>query len=275
METEALAGDVPAPDVVTPAESSPAPETAETVTAETGKPDPDVISPVQKRFDKLTWEKGELARRAEMAERRARELEERLYTRQEPEKVESKGPPTLAQFEYDEAKYAAAVLEYTRAEASKAAQEVLRTEREKEKAEGRAKSFRERETEFSAKTPDYREKVYSSEFMAVPILPEVAALIAESTDGPGIAYYLAENIPLAAEIARLPPMLAAREIGKIEAKLEQAKATPAPVVSKAPAPPPKVDAVEPDVKKGIDDPTISDAEFAAIRKRQIAQRRNM
>jgi len=272
MENEAPQGDVPAPadaPETEQVESAPTPEGQDKPTAETGD-DVEVTRPLQKRFDKLTWEKGELSRRAEAAERRAQEYERMLYERAQPEKEASKGPPTLAQFEYDEAKYTAAVLEFTRTEAAKAAREEVQTARQREQQEGRVSKFRERESEYSAKTPDYREKVYGSEFMSIPLSTEVAALIAESPDGPGIAYFLADNLELSSEIARLPPMLAAREIGKIEARL--AKPAAAPVVSKAPAPPPKVDAVEPDVKKSIDDPTLSNTEFARIRKRQIAQR---
>ncbi|MFI5224583.1 MAG: hypothetical protein ACHQX3_10170, partial [Nitrospirales bacterium] len=216
-------------------------------------------------------EKGELSRRADAAEREAQELRRYLMQQKQPEQVAPKGPPTLAQFDYDEAKYQAAVLDFTRAEAAKVAQDALKADRERTQHEGRIKSFRDKEAEFAAKTKDYQEKVYGPEFMSIPISSEVAALIAGSPVGPEIAYYLSENLPLASEIARMSPLEAAVEIGAIKAKLSQPKVIPQ--VSKAPAPAPKIDAVEPDVKKGIDDPTLSDAEFAKIRKRQIAQRR--
>ena len=274
MTEEAPQGEVPAPAVVPETESAPVTEdVAEKTTAETGEKEGDVISPVQKRFDKLTWEKGELTRRVEAAERRAQELERMFYgqQRQEQPKPEPEAPkaPTLESVGYDEAKYTAAVLEYTRAEAARAAQEVIKTEREREQKENKAKSFKARELEFLAKTEDYQSKVYDP---TLPITPAMVELIAESDQGPQLAYYLANNRDVTAQIAALPPVMAARELGKIEAKLSQPP--PVPVVSKAPAPPPKVDAVEPDVKKGIDDPNLSDKEFAAIRRRQIAQRRN-
>jgi hypothetical protein len=85
-----------------------------------------------------------------------------------------------------------------------------------------------------------------------------------------LALYLAEHREVATQIAALPPMAAAREMGRIEAKLSAP--TPAPVVSKAPAPPPKIEAVNPEVAQ--DPSTMSDKEFATWRRRQIAQRRN-
>jgi hypothetical protein len=82
----------------------------------------------------------------------------------------------------------------------------------------------------------------------------MAEVIADSEDGPAVAYYLGKNPEAAAAIAQLPPSAAARELGKLEARLaferEKARtpATPArSAVSQAPPPPPKIEASEPDV----------------------------
>lgn len=272
MTEEAPQGEVPAPDAsvteVT-AESSPATEVQAETAADTGVSEP-VKNEVQKRIDKLTWEKSERDR--EIAYWRNLALQRQEAERKpEPVKEEPK-VPTLAQFEYDEAKYQAAVMEYTRSEAARAARSEIESDRQREQAEGRVKSFRTREAEYAAKTPDYREMVYGSGFMSIPLSTEVAALIAESPDGPAIAYHLAQNLDVASEIARLSPLAAAREIGRIESKLNQPK--PAPV-SKAPAPPPKIEE-SPEVvtKVKVDEPDsdkLSDAEW--MRRRNLQQKR--
>lgn len=277
MTEEAPQGDVPAP-AAPETESAPVTEdVAEKTTAEAGEKEGDVISPVQKRFDKLTWEKGELSRRAEAAERRAQELERMLFgqQRQEPKpEPEALKPPTLESVGYDEAKYTAAVLEFTRAEAARAAQEVLKAERAREQQEGRAKSFKAREAEFSAKTEDYQSKVYDP---TLPITEAMRDLITESEMGPQVAYYLANNRDVTAQLAQLPSIQIARELGKIEAKLSIPK--PVPVVSKAPTPPPKLDTADSEaVKVRPTDPEsdkeMSDSEWMKARERQLKRKAN-
>ena len=91
-----------------------------------------------------------------------------------------------------------------------------------------------------------------------------------------IAYYLANHREEAMQLYQLPPSLAGREIGKIEAKLAKpATATTVvplvPKVSNAPPPPAKIEADEPQVDR--DPAKMSDTEFAKWRRRQIAQRK--
>ena len=101
--------------------------------------------------------------------------------------------------------------------------------------------------------------------------------IADLDDSPSVVYYLANNLRIADEIARLPPRAAARELGRIEARLAAEKEKLAAAkVSKAPEPPPKVD--------GSGDPAVaisltsaeadklSDAEWVRRRNKQVARR---
>lgn len=269
MTEETLQGGSPAPDALppqeAPAESSPAPEVADTTAADSGTSEEAAIkSATQKRIDRLTWEKGERDR--EIAYWRSLAMQRQEAPQEQ--KPEANTPPTLEQYGHDEAKYQLAVTEYAKSVARAEAQEAIRLERERERAEGRAKTFKTREAEFSAKTEDYQEKVYDP---TLPITREMVELIAESEFGPQLAYHLANNRQVAAQIAALPPLIAARELGRIEAKLS-APPPPPPVVSKAPAPPPKIEAVNPEVAK--DPSQMTDKEFATWRRRQIAQRRN-
>jgi hypothetical protein len=66
----------------------------------------------------------------------------------------------------------------------------------------------------------------------LPITPIMAQTIQASDAGPDVAYYLGSNPKEAERIARLPAILQAKEIGKIESKLASSppvkKSTAAP-----------------------------------------------
>lgn len=100
----------------------------------------------------------------------------------------------------------------------------------------------------------------------LPITQAMAEVLAESEVGADLAYYLGKNPKEAARIARLPAISAARELGKLEAKLPTLAA---PAVSKAPPP------VTPTkgAAGGEKDPSqMTDAEFNAWRQKQIKAR---
>lgn len=226
---------------------------------------------VGKRIDELT-------RNWREAERREAALLEMLRNQQQPkaEHVEAKAPasiPTLAEFEYDENKYQAALLQYTEAVAERKVEAVLKAERDRQAQEATQKTWKQRESDFKAKTPDYETVAYYA-----PLSNEVVSLVVESEVGPELAYYLGKNPELAQTISQMPEKAAAREIGKLEARLEAQRTTPKPapakpVVSQAPPPPPKIEAVEPDVRKSIYDEGLSMNEWLAIRNKQIARRK--
>lgn len=254
MSEETLQAETPVPAV--PAESAPA-------AVETSVPKEETIP--KGRFDEVygKWRSTE------------RDLEywrELAVRNNKPEPVETKAPelPTPEQHGFDDAKYQAALTDYNRQVARSEAIAAIRAEREQERQQARVQTFKQREAEFQAKTPDYRDKVYGN----IPISQAMAEIIAESPDGPAVAYELANNIELASQIYELSPVQAAREIGRIEARLAQAKVAPVapkPVLTNAPPPPPTIEAVEPAVEKNWED--MSDTEFKKVRKRQIAQRR--
>ncbi len=71
----------------------------------------------------------------------------------------------------------------------------------------------------------------------LPVSPLTADLIRHSDAGPDIVFYLNENREEALRIAQMHPILAAKEIGRIEAKLLAPKpVTPTPKISQAPDP---------------------------------------
>jgi hypothetical protein len=225
----------------------------------------------QKRIDELT-------RKRYDAEREAAYWREQALKQQppaQPEATRTAAPqelPTLAQFGYDEMKYQAALIDYAAQEAERRTLERIREDQTRtQQAQGRS-AFEKRQAEFLQAMPDYRAKVL--EDRNLPISTPMLEVIVESDQGPAIAYYLAENRDLAEQIARLPPVQAARAIGRIEARLEAnrpAAAPQAPPVSKAPPPPPRIEATEPAVDKDPDQ--MSPEAWLKWRTKQLARNR--
>lgn len=267
--------DQPAPDAIEPetvetpeteqAESSPAVNDAD----ESSEPKP---KGVQKRIDELT--------RLRYDAERDRDYWRDLATRQQPQatpetaKPEAPKPlPKLEDFNYDEAAYQQALFKHASEEAARQVREELRREQEQKQKQERVKSWKTREAEFIAKTPDYKQVAYYA-----PISDAMADVIQESELGPQIAYYLGKHTAEAEQIAQLDPVRAACALGRIEARLEKPAAPPPPPkqVSKAPPPPPKIEATDatprvsttsPDSDKLTDDEWVK-AERARLQRKQ-------
>jgi hypothetical protein len=239
--------------------------------------------PVQKRIDQLTREKYDALRDRDRGsyelERLKTEIEQ-LRAAKQPEVATQNEFPTLEQFGFDEGKYAAAVASHysklATEQGTKAAQEALRAERERQDAENAQKTWSQRETDFKKSKPDYEAVALKHPQDGGPtITPSMAQIIKGSDVGPQVAYYLGENVDKANAIARLHPIDQAREIGRIEARLEAVKAA-APAVSKAPPPPSRIDADAAPATVKVDSPdsdNLSDAEWTRRRNAQELARR--
>jgi len=97
--------------------------------------------------------------------------------------------------------------------------------------------FSEKEEEAIEKYGDYDQVVRNNN--SLPITDAMADVIRESDIGPDIAYYLGTNVKEAARISKLSIIQQAKEIGKIEARLDGAldgASAPQKKVSNAPAP---------------------------------------
>jgi hypothetical protein len=267
MTTETLSGEQPAiADETTVLQTEVPADAAPAVTDTDDNAEPRRKSGAEARIDELT----RLRREAE----RDRDYWRDHATRQTPappaaaEPDKPKAAPTLEKFNYDETAYQAALVAHVKDEAARQVRDEFRKEQAELTEKQRTESWRKRESEFAAKTPDYKDKAYYA-----PISDVMADIIKDSEKGPELAYYLGDNPDESRSIAQMSERQAALALGRIEAKLGKPPApAPAPKpVSKAPPPPPKIDATEPAVDK---DPTqMSDTEFAKWRKRQIAQRR--
>lgn len=255
-------------EVAQPEGADPAP-----AAAETGKPERDKV---QERFDQLTREKYEGLSRAERAEYRAQLLEQQLEElRKAPAKPETVAPsndyPTLESVGWDEEKHRAAVAAWVKNQTSESVKSVLEQERIAREREQSARDWTRKEQAFIEKNPDYVQKVIEAGKRGEWVCsPDMAQVIQQSDIGPEIAAYLAENASKSFEIARLPSYLQAREIGRIEERLAVAKTAPPPV-SKAPAPPSRVDTSEAAQTVRVDSAdadTLSDAEWTRRRNLQ-------
>lgn len=228
---------------------------------------------VGKRIDELT-------RNWREAERREAALITLLQQRAQPEApakpAEDAKPKTLADFEYDEGKFQEYIYGQVEKRAADAAKRELTAAQEREATERRKASFATRSTEFAKTVKDFESVAYDRN---LPISADMAEVIQDSEDGPALLYYLGNNRDIAEKVAQLPPKAAARELGKIEARLafEREKAKPV-TVSNAPPPPPKVAGADPGngtVKPDdVESDNLSDDEWAKRRNKQVAKRRS-
>ena len=177
---------------------------------------------LNKRFDKVT-------KRAQDAEAKARELEERLKSyeagnTQQPqqETVKAEGKPQASQFN-DAFEYAEALAEWSAENALKQrdAQEAGR--KAKEAQEQVLKTWNEKIAKAKADLPDFDAMVQSSN---ITVSDEIRDSILESDVGPQLLYFLASDEDFAQKLTEMPVVKALREIGKLEAKFEAKEEKP-------------------------------------------------
>lgn len=247
----------PAPDANATADAAAKPESSPGAVDTSEKSAPPKKDGSQKRIDELTWHRRNLEREVEYLRSQVRA---QAQPAPETKPAATSAPKKLADFNYDEEAYAAYVTERA-AELAAEKLEAKRSEKESERTrKDRLAKFKEYESKFKVDIDDYEDVAHYAR-----IDNHVAELIMDMEDGPAIAYHLGKNPDVATRLNALPENRVAIELGRIGARLanerEQAKAKP---VSKAPPPPPKIDATEPAIEK---DPTqMTDKEFAKWRK---------
>lgn len=96
----------------------------------------------------------------------------------------------------------------------------------------------------------------------------------ELKDPHKILHYLGKHVEEAEKIAKLPPKRMALEMARIEALIHKPAAAPPPTpISNAPAPVIPVNGSTKVASKDINDPSLTTAEFMALREEQEAARR--
>ena len=140
----------------------------------------------------------------------------------------------------------------------KAAEKITQLERQRahEKA---SEQFLERAEKASEKYPDFSEVTGNPN---LPINEGMAEFIADSDVGPDVAYYLGKHPGKAAEIARMSPIKAARELTRIEGEVST---KPTVKTSNAPAP------ITPVGTRGAVQTNLADMSFSEYKKARMAQ----
>jgi hypothetical protein len=184
----------PAPEVTaTPVVAENAPEVAENQPNKTFTQE-ELDAAIGKRLarEQRKWEREQAARQAEMQARQA----------------VSKDVPPIDQFESPDA--------YAEALALRKAEELInQRELQKQQAEI-VDAYNEREEKIRDKYDDFDQVAYNPNLRITNVMAES---IQASDIGPDLAYWLGSNPKEADRISRLTPILQAKEIGKIEAKL--------------------------------------------------------
>jgi hypothetical protein len=120
---------------------------------------------------------------------------------------------------------------YADALAERKAQELLARRAAEAEQATVLEAYQDREEEARGKYDDFEQVAYNPK---LPVTETMAQTIQSSEIGPDVIYWLGSNPKEADRIARLSPLMQAREIGKIEARL--ASNPPAKKTSTAPAP---------------------------------------
>jgi len=204
--------DVPAPELETTA----APEPVETETPEE--------QPVEQEASK-TFTQEELD--AIVGKRLARE--QRKWEREQAQRITEqqtrRQPTDIApeQFETYE--------DYAEALAESKALELLSRREAEQQQRAYLEAYHDREEAVRDKYDDFEQVAYNPN---LPVTEAMARAIQASEIGPDVLYHLGNSPNEAARISRLDPILQAREIGKIEARL--GAEPPVKRTSNAPAP---------------------------------------
>lgn len=240
-ETTAISGDVDTSPVVT--------ESHEEVT------------PEEKKFSQAELDAMIGKRLAREQRKWEREQQARLAEKQIVQSV-PKDAPSADSFDSPEAYAEALALQ-------KAEELIAKREQQKQIAEIND-AYAEREEDARAKYDDFEQVAYNPR---LPITDAMAETIKASDIGPDLAYWLGSNPKEAERISKLSPLMQAREIGKVEAKIatepprKKTTSAPEPIrpVTARASNPGTVDTTDP---RSIQ--TMSTSEWiAAERQRQI------
>lgn len=241
------------------------PATTETASSETEtKPEKTLT---QSEVDEIVQKRLAKERRKLEREIRLEAENEALKKQAQPKEEPKTGKPTPDKYStYED--YLEALAKHTVTEERQKQKQESEQEKQKQTRQEKLQGYNERAKEARKSLPDFDDVVDQD----LPVSQVMIETITESEIGPHIAYHLGKNPDEAERIANLPPLAAARAIGKIEAMLES-KLTPTEPAqqSNAPKPVTPVKGTKSVVEK--DPADMTDKEFAEWRKRQIAQRK--
>lgn len=248
-------GEVPAPAEEEKPSEAPAeePEAKTEPESETGNEEqehdeeqPKKKGGFQRRIDRLTREKAELAARLEALEAKAGGEKPAEAA---PKPAAPTGKPSVEQFEtYDE--YVEALADWKTEQKLAARQQQDEEAKAKAAQTQRLAAWSEKVKAAESKYDDFEEVAYNP---SVRITTAMQEAILESPVGPDLAYWLGSHPQDAARIADLSPVSQARELGKIEASLSAPPEPKKPKPSAAPAPIKPVSAAAAPSTKRVED----------------------
>jgi hypothetical protein len=247
----------------------------------------------QKKIDKLTREKGELAAKLAEYEDRFAQIEKRLAPAAETKdekptaKTDSATPPKPLESEIgtkykDWTEYNEALIDWKadrRLEAKLAERDKTAEEREVQAIqESRTEGYKEAAKEFIEKeAPDFNEAITAATKAGMKLPEPIIELIQDLPNGPAVTYYLVTHPDDALALIDMSPAMGFAAIGRISQGLEKTVAPPKPPAKKAvsTAPPAvrpvagnsaKMSASLQDISKSSTD------EYIRVRQAQIRER---
>jgi hypothetical protein len=135
-------------------------------------------------------------------------------------------------------------------------------------------AYNERAKSFAEKNDDYFEVIESVD--DIPLSVAVQEILLTSENSAELTYELAKNREELARIAKLPPIAAAREIGRIETRMlksSDSKPIEAKKITNAPKPIETIGRGSSGaIRKSINDPEIPFKEYERIRREQMKRR---
>ena len=188
----------------------------------------------QERVNEITRARREAERRADALERELSNLRQQVPAQHQPQSKQD--APKLEDYDYDMSAFGAALTEYAVTQAQTQAESRIQQRTQQEQAQKLRRSFEYRIAKYAAEHPEFDEAV-SSLTKTVQFRPEVVETISASEHGPAVVHHLAQHLDEADRLARMPPHLAAVQLGRIEERLSTLKPKP---VTKAPDPTPSL-----------------------------------
>ena len=213
----------------------------------------------EKRISKVVSERDRARQELEYWKEQALKGAQTQPTAQ-PQAGQYTGKPTREMFEHDD-QYFEALSDF-KVEQRLQEREVLQEQRKM------VDNYNTRAQEFAKERPDFFDIINDAADLIIS--PETAFIIQKSEVGPRLALHLAENPDVADKLNRLDATSRVYELGKIEARLTTQPKAKAEVkrVSSAPAPLTPVKGAAPQAGKDLYDPTVSTAEWIAMRSKR-------
>ena len=201
--------------------------------------------------------------------------EQRKWEREQKSKAPPPPPISAEPLKPDDFTNAQA---YADAMAERKAQELLAQREAEAERVAMLDAYQDREEDARTKYDDFEQVAYNPK---LPVTETMAQTIQASEMGPDVIYWLGSNPKEADRIARLSPLLQAREIGKIEARLganppaKKTSTAPAPIapVTARTASAPAYDTTDPRSVKSMSTSEWIEAERLRQIKKYEAQRR--